>query len=250
MRKKSFAVFAGALTVALVVLAASGATAQDAVFVAPTGNVGIGTSSPSDTLHVAGSDGDTTVFVKESSGTSNTRSLVKLENNGPTRIRFTNTSNSEGWNIGHQSPSGTGFVISDFGDGTSEMLLDTSGNVTFAGTVTPSSSRTIKEQFSPVDSRSMLRRVLELPILSWSYKASPGVRHVGPMSEDFFAAFKVGTDDKGISVTDSAGVVLAALQGLHQGFQDELAARDAEIAALRARIEELAARLEQHQGIP
>jgi hypothetical protein len=53
MRKTtSFAILAGALTMALGILAPSDATAQDAVFVAPNGNVGIGTSNPQARLHL------------------------------------------------------------------------------------------------------------------------------------------------------------------------------------------------------
>jgi hypothetical protein len=191
------------------------------------GNIGLGTLTPARALHII-----------DTGATDNT--VLEVQNNAAARIRINNSANGEVWNLGHQVSSGTGFVLSDVGDAVSEMLLDTAGNVTFAGTVTPMSSRTMKEQFGSVDPHEVLRRVVDLPIATWSYKATPDVRHVGPMSEDFFAAFAVGADDKGISVTDSSGVALAAIQGLYQ----ELAARDAEIATLRARIEELAARLE------
>ncbi len=52
MRKTSFAIIAGALTMALGVLATSDATAQEAIVVAPNGNVGIDTASPSHRLDV------------------------------------------------------------------------------------------------------------------------------------------------------------------------------------------------------
>ena len=55
------------------------------------------------------------------------------------------------------------------------------------------------------------------------------------MAEDFFSTFAVGADAKGISVTDSAGVALAAIQGLSQ----EIQAKDKEIAELTSRIEKL-----------
>ena len=74
-----------------------------------------------------------------------------------------------------------------------------------------------------------------LPITTWSYKQDPGVRHIGPMAEDFFSAFAVGADAKGISVTDSAGVTLAAIQGLNQVVQE----KDKEITDLKSRVEAL-----------
>jgi len=41
------------------------------------------------------------------------------------------------------------------------------------------------------------------------------VRHVGPMAQDFYAAFKVGEDDKHITSIDEDGVALAAIKALH-----------------------------------
>lgn len=52
MRKKSVAITAGALAIALGVSATSGATAQETVFVTPGGKVGIGTAAPGEKLHV------------------------------------------------------------------------------------------------------------------------------------------------------------------------------------------------------
>jgi hypothetical protein len=59
MRKMSFARIAGALFLALGVLAPPGVRAQEAVFVAPNGNVGIGTATPNARLHLfSGATGD------------------------------------------------------------------------------------------------------------------------------------------------------------------------------------------------
>jgi hypothetical protein len=70
-----------------------------------------------------------------------------------------------------------------------------------------------------------------LPIQSWSYRDDdPRVRHIGPMAQDFAAAFAVGDDDRHIHTVDASGVALAAIQAL--------AAR---LAAAEARIEELQA---------
>jgi hypothetical protein len=52
MRKMSFAIIAGALTMTLGVLAPSDATAQETFFVAPNGNVGIRTSTPGAPVHL------------------------------------------------------------------------------------------------------------------------------------------------------------------------------------------------------
>lgn len=52
MRKTSLAITASALAIALGVLIPCGATAQEAVVVVPNGDVGIGTASPTEKLHV------------------------------------------------------------------------------------------------------------------------------------------------------------------------------------------------------
>jgi hypothetical protein len=105
------------------------------VDISADGDVGVGTGSPSEKVHILGSDGDTTLKVEETSGTNAQREMAILTNNGPSRINFTNTNNNEQWAIGHQS-AGTGFVVSDVGDAVSEFLIATNGNVTVAGTLT------------------------------------------------------------------------------------------------------------------
>ena len=85
-----------------------------------------------------------------------------------------------------------------------------------------------------------------LPLARWSYKEDPGTRHLGPVAQDFYAAFNVGPDDKHIATVDADGVALAAIQGLNQKLEEgtrtlemELKRRDAEIAELRQTVNEL-----------
>ena len=82
----------------------------------------------------------------------------------------------------------------------------------------------------------MLRKVAALPIGTWSYRTSPGVRHLGPTSQDFQAAFGLGNDDKGIATVDADGVALAAIQGLNAKLEQALAIRDRRIAELEAKL--------------
>ena len=103
------------------------------------------------------------------------------------------------------------------------------------------SDRSSKEHFDRVDSRSVLARVASLPMTTWSYKTEPGVRHVGPMAQDFYASFNVGEDNRHIADVDESGVALAAIQGLNQKVDE----KDAEIASLKKQNDSLAERLEQ-----
>ncbi len=79
---------------------------------------------------------------------------------------------------------------------------------------------------------SVLAKVAALPISRWSYKTEHGVRHVGPMAQDFYAAFGVGEDDKHITSIDEDGVALAAIKALHARVRS----LGAENVQLRARL--------------
>ena len=74
---------------------------------------------------------------------------------------------------------------------------------------------------------------------SWKYRNEEKVRHIGPTAQDFRAAFGVGYDDKTIATVDADGVAMAAIQGLNAKVGKQLAAKDAEINALRGELAEL-----------
>lgn len=115
------------------------------------------------------------------------------------------------------------------------MLRLTGSSLTVNGTFVSSSDRNVKENFAPVRLREMLAKVVALPLSSWNYKADAATRHVGPMAQDFYAAFNVGPDDKHIATVDADGVALAAIQGLNQKVEE----KNARIADLERRLEKL-----------
>ena len=88
-----------------------------------------------------------------------------------------------------------------------------------------------------MDARSILDRVLNLPIKTWAYTNDTLVRHIGPMSQDFQAAFNLGSDDKHIASVDADGVALTAIQGLHEKFTAAIQEKDAQIAALKKELD-------------
>ncbi len=115
------------------------------------------------------------------------------------------------------------------------------GNILATGTITPSSDRNVKKNFSPVDPLAMLAKVSALPIQQWTYQAeSDGIHHVGPMAQDFHAAFGLGANDVTIATVDADGVALAAIQGLNEKVE----AQQTENAKLKAQNESLQKRLE------
>jgi hypothetical protein len=102
------------------------------------------------------------------------------------------------------------------------------------------SDRNAKENLRPVDGRVVLEKVAALPLATWNYKSqNTAVRHIGPMAQDFRAAFGVGENDTTITTIDADGVALAAIQGLNQKFDEQLKEKDTRISALEKELAEL-----------
>ena len=103
------------------------------------------------------------------------------------------------------------------------------------------SDRNAKKDFAAVNSVDVLEKLVSLPITRWHYKweQSSDTPHLGPMAQDFKAAFYPGRDDKSISTHEADGVALAAIQGLNQKLEAELQRRDAENAELKRDLDEL-----------
>jgi len=133
-------------------------------------------------------------------------------------------------NLGNSTESGIIRI------GTSQTATYLVGTV-YANGVALTSDRNAKEHFTAVNPCAVLAKVASLPVTEWNYKTdSQTVRHIGPMAQDFHAAFDLdGTDDKHISVVDEGGVALAAIQGLNEKVNE----KDAEIQALKARLAKL-----------
>jgi len=100
--------------------------------------------------------------------------------------------------------------------------------------------RNAKENFQPVNCREILQKLLAVPISKWNYKNQPSrIPHIGPVAQDFAAAFGVGENDHSISTVDADGVALAAIKGLNEKFEEVVKEKDARIAALEKRLAEL-----------
>ena len=124
--------------------------------------------------------------------------------------------------------------------------------MTLADASSVTSDRNVKERFDAVNSRAVLAAVARLPIERWSYMGEP-VRHLGPMAQDFAAAFGLGADDRHIFPLDAAGVALAAIQGLHALVQAQATRLDAlerELTALRSETTSLQVELALREGAP
>ena len=124
---------------------------------------------------------------------------------------------------------------------TQRLLADSTG-VTVNGTFNNSSDRNLKQDFADISPAQILEKVGQLPITEWSYKEDPRTRHVGPVAQDFYSTFNIGTDNKHIAPIDEGGVALAAIKGLNQKVEEQRVAlqqKETEVTELKARMEML-----------
>ena len=98
------------------------------------------------------------------------------------------------------------------------------------------SDRSLKENITPVDGADILRRLSAVPITRWNLTAQgPNIKHVGPMAQDFYAAFGLGEDERYINSADVDGIALVSIQALHQlvtTLEEKTAAVDRKAAEL------------------
>ena len=103
----------------------------------------------------------------------------------------------------------------------SGITVGTSGNAIVISAAV-GSDRNIKTDFTTVEPAEILAKLAALPIAGWRYtNEAPGIRHVGPVAQDFKAAFGLGHDEKLIEYVDEQGVALAAIQGLNDKVETE-----------------------------
>jgi hypothetical protein len=118
------------------------------------------------------------------------------------------------------------------------ISTSTGAYLSSGGVWTDSSDRSLKADFTAVDAQAVLAKVAQLPIDEWSYKAESGQRHLGPVAQDFYAAFGLGADDKHISTVDEGGVALAAIKGLNAKVEKALDEKSRQLEEQAATIRE------------
>ncbi|MHB8260110.1 MAG: tail fiber domain-containing protein [Bacteroidia bacterium] len=149
------------------------------------------------------------------------------------------------WNITHSNAFaiGYGFTLNSFatsglqlmGVGGTRVYSNTSGTtgVSLAsggGSWTTVSDRRLKENITEIKTEDVLNKVLSVPVTEWNYitqkvdtmnKYAPaGIHydkapvHIGPMAQDFWAAFGYGEFTDKITSSDIDGVMFSAIQAL------------------------------------
>ncbi|MFO7899296.1 MAG: tail fiber domain-containing protein [Planctomycetota bacterium] len=98
------------------------------------------------------------------------------------------------------------------------------------------SDRTKKENFTAVDTKDVLAKLVAVPITNWNYKTQDdGIRHMSPVAQDLYAAFGLGDSETAITTIDGIGISMAAIQGLHQVVEE----KDARIRSLENELTEV-----------
>ncbi len=90
-------------------------------------------------------------------------------------------------------------------------------NLTTGGVWTNASDKNLKENFEAINSQEILKKISELPISKWNYKTERSdIKHIGPMAQDFYKAFRLGDSEKTISTIDEPSVALIGIQALYE----------------------------------
>jgi len=215
------------------------AQTTDALFIDTAGDVGIGTMTPGAGLHVWRDDNSALTVLRVENANAGAAAGTRFEVAGAGQTWLFDVNTAGNFSFNKQSVLGVEFLLRGANDPGGLATLTVDGSIS-ADNVTFSSSRELKTGFAPVDPGEVLEKVAGLEVQSWRFKQDGGgVRHVGPMAEDFHAAFALGNDERQISVVDLHGVALAAIQGLNRRLDD----LEAENAELRAELRELRSRL-------
>jgi len=214
-------------------------TGTDQFLIRANGGIGVGTNAPAAQLHVSsgGASANPQMRINQTNTTDYARLRISVANANYWDIA-TGPSTNNAMNFFR---NGTGDVMSlKPDDATNYLVMGNGARLTKGGAWTNASDRNLKTNFETVDSRAVLAQVVNLPITAWNYKAEDArVRHLGPMAQDFYAAFKLGDDDKTISTIDLDGVALSSIQGLYELAKE----KDAHIASQQKQIESLETRL-------
>ncbi|HJU24066.1 MAG TPA: tail fiber domain-containing protein [Casimicrobiaceae bacterium] len=148
------------------------------------------------------------------------------------------------------NPNGTGSRWAVIGDTVPGATIATwtGAFLSDGGTWTNASDRALKTGFVAADPDQVLAKIDAMPIMEWRYKNQPDELHLGPVAQDFYAAFGLGRDDRHIATVDEEGVALAAIQGLSRLLRDKDArinAQQQEISALTDRLGRIETMLER-----
>jgi hypothetical protein len=171
-----------------------------ALDIASNSNVGFGTASPT--------------FPLDAVKTGVTGPMQRLANNGPSSLRFENTTSGSKWDVGGGA---TNFTVGP-ASGTPALTVTPGGDATTGGVVQQS---TATENAAGVDAADALAKLRALPVMKSELTSDPAnASHLSPAGADFRAAFGLGSSDGAFAPSDMAGVALVGVQALAARVDD------------------------------
>jgi len=194
-----------------------------------TGKVGIGTASPSNTLHVNSDGVNTTANFQSTDANANigftdntTTALTGIGANGD-QLRLYAGGNARAY------ISNSGNV--GIGTSTPSVEFDVIGDIEYTGTITDVSDERLKENFLPID--SALQKVIAINPTLFTMKGSDRVEsgYKAQNVQEHFSHVVKEVDEAGTLGLDYTQMISL----LHQAIKDQQALID----SLEARIEEL-----------
>ena len=136
----------------------------------------------------------------------------------------------------------SGASVSNWGQANAVISTSTGAMLSTGGVWTNASDVNRKHRFEQVSNDEILDKLRKLPLTSWSYKTEANnIRHIGPMAQDFYAAFGLGSDNRAIGTVDADGVALAGIKALEERTRNlaaELESLKADNAALRQQMKD------------
>ncbi|MGX5853934.1 tail fiber domain-containing protein [Dyadobacter jiangsuensis] len=136
----------------------------------------------------------------------------------------------------------SGAVVSNWGQSNAVISTSTGAYLSTGGEWTNVSDVNKKHRFGKISYEEVLEKLRKLPVTSWSYKTDgENIRHIGPMAQDFYAAFGLGNDNRSIGTVDADGVALAGIKALEERTRNlaaELENLKADNAALRQQMKD------------
>jgi hypothetical protein len=214
--------------------------------VTPEGYVGVGTMTPGRTFEVLGNAG-----IKVNAHPAG-NAQITFAQGGPDRayvtywnawetLAMTSAIGTDGVHF-HPASGNVGI-----GTPTPGSKLDVNGKLR-CEVLEVTSDRNAKTNIRSLDRAELLRKLGDIEVFEWEYTNSPGVRHVGPMAQDFHGNFGVGSDDRHINPMDAASIAIASVQALKQelkGRDERLLEKDRQLSAMRKDLSHLLERMQR-----
>ncbi len=179
-------------------------------------------------------------MVQETNGTVAARRYVRAAKQRADCLRHGQHESADEWRFAAQT---TGFRITNAASPGPDFEVLKNGDAVLRGTLTEGSDVNVKSDIKELDGDALLAKLDAIPVSEWSYKKDgPSVRHIGPMAQDFYAAFGLGTEETTISPRDMAGVSMAAIKALSAELKEKdaaIARQQEQISALQARLNEV-----------